>query len=172
LGNAGNDTLDGGDLEDSLIGGLGNDLLLGGGGSDVLNGSDSTAIGANEIDTLTGGGGGDLFVLGDGTVPFYATAANGADYAVITDFSVSDGDQVLLRDFSTGAHANSVNGYLIGDQLYGSIGSSNSYLYRDSNNDGSIGTGDNLIAAISATGGTGTNGALQTSDLRTMGVFV
>jgi Ca2+-binding RTX toxin-like protein len=173
VGNAGNDTLDGGDLEDSLVGGSGNDSLLGGNGSDILNGTDSTARGANEIDTLTGAGGGDLFVLGDGTNDFYNTAVNGGDYAYITDFSLSAFDQLQLRNLTTGAtHANTVNRYLIDSQIYGSVGTANSYLYCDNDNSGSVNVGDNLIAAIVATGGTGAGGALQTSDLNTIGIFV
>lgn len=173
LGNTGDDTLDGGDLEDALFGGIGNDLLIGGSGSDVLNGTSAAAAGANEIDTLTGGGSqGDLFVLGDGSTAYYNTAANGVDYAYLTDFSVTESDQLQLRDLSTGAHANTVNGYLVGAQIYGAIGTANSYLYRDTNNNGVINAGDNLIAAIAATGGSGAGGKLQTSDLNTIGIFV
>jgi Ca2+-binding RTX toxin-like protein len=171
VGNAGNDTLDGGDLEDSLVGGSGNDSLLGGEGSDILNGTNSTSRGANEIDTLTGAGGGDVFVLGDGFNAYYNTVADGGDYAYITDFSLSSGDQLLLRNLSTGAHPGTVNGYLIGSAIYGSVGTANSYLYLDNNN-GSVDSGDNLIAAIFATGGSGAGGALQTSDLNTIGIFI
>ena len=175
MGLEGSDTLDGGDLEDSLVGGIGSDFLLGGDGSDMLNGTDSTARGANEIDTLTGGAGRDLFVLGDGTNANYNTAANGGDYAYITDFSanLSSFDQLQLRNLTTGAtHANTVNGYLVGAQQYGVVGLANSYLYRDNDNNGSIGAGDNLIAAIVAADGTGVGGALQTSDLNTIGIFI
>jgi Ca2+-binding RTX toxin-like protein len=173
MGLAGADTLDGGDLEDSLVGGLGNDLLLGGDGSDILNGTDSAARGANEIDTLTGAGGGEVFVLGDGANAFYNTLLNDGDYAYITDFSLSAGDQLQLRNLTTGAtHANTANGYLIDVQIYGAVGSANSYLYRDSDNNGAVGAGDNLIAAIVAVDGTGVSGALQTSDLYTTGIFV
>ncbi|MCX6972879.1 MAG: calcium-binding protein [Verrucomicrobia bacterium] len=174
-GLAGSDTLDGGDLEDSLVGGIGSDFLLGGDGSDMLNGTDSTARGANEIDTLTGGAGRDLFVLGDGTNAYYNTAANGGDYAYISDFSanLSSFDQLQLRNLTTVAtHANTVNGYLVGAQQYGVVGLANSYLYHDNDNDGSIGAGDNLIAAIVAADGIGVGGALLTSDLNTIGIFI
>jgi Ca2+-binding RTX toxin-like protein len=173
LGNAGSDTLDGGDLEDVLFGGTGNDLLIGGSSSDVLNGTSAAAAGANEIDTLTGGGSqGDLFVLGDGSTAYYNTAASGGDYAYLTDFSLTENDQLQLRNLSVGAHANTVNGYLIGGQIYGAVGTANSYLYRDTDNSGAINLGDNLISAIVATGGSGLGGALQTSDLNTIGIFV
>ena len=169
-GRDGNDTLDGGALEDELSGGAGNDSLFGGDGSDVLAGTDSTAKGANEVDTLTGGNGADLFHLGDGANAYYDTAANGGDYALITDFSVIAGDQLQLRNLPV--HPDNVNGYLIGGQIYGAVGSANSYLYRDSNNNGTIESGDNLIAAIHATGGGGTGGALVTADLNKIGIFV
>jgi Ca2+-binding RTX toxin-like protein len=173
-GRDGNDTLDGGALEDELSGGAGNDSLFGGDGSDVLAGTDSTAIGANEVETLTGGNGADLFHLGDGANAYYDTAANSGDYALITDFSVIAADQLQLRDLSTGADPSTVNGYLIGDQNFGgaAIGSANSYLYRDSDNSGTINAGDNLIAAINASGGAGTGGALVTADLNKIGIFV
>ena len=166
-GRNGNDILDGGASEDELSGGAGNDSLFGGDGSDILAGTDSTAKGANEVDTLTGGSGADLFVLGDGANTYYSTAASAGDYALITDFSVTAGDQLQLRDLSSSADPSTVNGYLIGDQIYGRIGSANSYLYLDSNTDGTINAGDNLIATIAATGG-----ALVTTDLNKIGIFV
>ena len=172
-GAAGADTLDGGDLEDFLVGGSGSDSLHGGDENDNLNGTDATARGANEIDTLTGATGRDLFVLGDGTNAYYNTAASGGDYAYITDFSASSGDQLQLRNLTTGAtNANTINGYLIGNQIYGVVAGASCYLYHDTNNSGAINAGDNLIAAIVATGGTGAGGALQTSDLNTIGIFV
>jgi hypothetical protein len=67
-----------------------------------------------------------------------------------------------------------VNGYLIGDQSFGGapIPSANSYLYSDSDNSGTINAGDNLIAAINATGGGGAGDALVTADLNKIGIFV
>jgi hypothetical protein len=69
--------------------------------------------------------------------------------------------------------AASGNGYLIGaasapaQVLYGAIGSSNYYLYRDSNSNGTLEDGDNLIAAINS------SVALNTADLKsTHGWFV
>jgi Ca2+-binding RTX toxin-like protein len=157
-GAAGNDTLDGGDLEDSLVGGSGSDSLSGGDESDILNGS-SAAV-ANEIDTLTGGTRGDLFVLGGSVANFYGIGASN-NYAYITDFSVAEGDQLLLRAGLTyQIHNTPQAGGL-------SVGSSNSYIYLDVGVIGAVGAGDNLIAAIVATGG-----ALQTSDLNTIGIFV
>ncbi|PMH01776.1 retention module-containing protein [Vibrio lentus] len=72
-GGSGNDRLVGGSGDDTLIGGDGNDTLIGGGGSDIL----------------TGGNGMDSFVwlnIEDGV----------AD--TITDFNLSEGDQIDLRE--------------------------------------------------------------------------
>jgi Ca2+-binding RTX toxin-like protein len=170
LGGLGNDTLLGGTGNDRMLGGGGNDSMLGDTGNDFLLGALSTAFGANEIDTLTGGVGSDTFVLGDAVNAYYNTAANGSDYALITDFA--SGDKLQLRKFTTGVHANSVKGYVVGAKIYGAVGSANCYLYRDTNNNGIVNAGDNLIAAIRATGGTGVGGALKTSDLNTVGIFV
>ncbi|PMM61320.1 retention module-containing protein [Vibrio lentus] len=70
---SGNDRLEGGAGDDTLVGGDGNDTLIGGGGSDIL----------------TGGNGMDSFVwlnIEDGV----------AD--TITDFNLSEGDQIDLRE--------------------------------------------------------------------------
>jgi Ca2+-binding RTX toxin-like protein len=151
-------TLTGNSGNNSITGNIDNDLLVGGGGNDTLRGS--SEFGAEELDTLTGGGGADLFVLGASNYPFYNSLAQRGDYAVIMDFSVTEGDMLEL----TGSLKNS---YLVTDTLFGggSIGASNSYLYLDTNADGIIGNADNLIAAISATGGSGLAGALSTSDI-------
>ncbi|MFS1892923.1 retention module-containing protein [Vibrio lentus] len=72
-GGSGNDRLEGGMGDDTLVGGDGNDTLIGGGGSDIL----------------TGGDGMDSFVwlnIEDGV----------AD--TITDFNLSEGDQIDLRE--------------------------------------------------------------------------
>ncbi|OBT01318.1 hypothetical protein A9261_04350 [Vibrio tasmaniensis] len=72
-GGSGNDRLVGGSGDDTLISGDGNDTLIGGGGSDIL----------------TGGNGMDSFVwlnIEDGV----------AD--TITDFNLSEGDQIDLRE--------------------------------------------------------------------------
>ncbi len=90
-GLAGNDIIKGEAGKDLLIGGLGSDLLDGGAGNDTfLSGADSLG----ERDTLTGGLGVDTFSLGDVTQDFYddgntATAGTG-DYALITDFNISE----------------------------------------------------------------------------------
>jgi Ca2+-binding RTX toxin-like protein len=152
----------------TITSGSGNDSLAGGVGTDWLQGTSAAATGANEIDSLTGGAGNDTFVLGDATNAYYNTAPNGADYALIMDFST--GDKLQLKNLDPAAIG---NGYLIGDAavpsevLYGALGSSNYYLYRDSNNNNAIEAGDNLIAAINS------SVALTTADLKaTHGSFV
>ncbi|MEZ8381654.1 cadherin-like domain-containing protein, partial [Vibrio splendidus] len=72
-GGAGNDRLEGGAGDDTLVGGDGNDTLIGGGGSDIL----------------TGGDGMDSFV--------WLNIEDGVE-DTITDFSLSEGDQIDLRE--------------------------------------------------------------------------
>ena len=71
---------------DTLTGGSGDDTLFGGAGDDILNGTDSVAVGLNELDTLMGGGGADQFILGDANIAFYSTGGS-LDYVVIQDFT-------------------------------------------------------------------------------------
>jgi Ca2+-binding RTX toxin-like protein len=146
----------------TLLGGSGADTFTGGSGADWLQGTSALTAGANQIDTLTGDVGNDTFVLGDAVNAYYNTAVNGGDFAVITDFAAGDKLQLKTLD---GAAAG--NGYLIGNQIYGAVGSSNFYLYRDSNNNNAIEAGDNLIAAINS------SVALTTVNLKsTHGLFV
>ncbi|MFA0627153.1 retention module-containing protein [Vibrio sp. 10N.222.49.A3] len=70
---SGNDRLEGGSGNDTLVGGDGNDTLIGGGGSDIL----------------TGGDGMDSFV--------WFNIEDGVE-DTITDFSLSEGDQLDLRE--------------------------------------------------------------------------
>ncbi len=72
-GGSGNDRLEGGMGDDTLVGGDGNDTLIGGGGSDIL----------------TGGDGMDSFV--------WLNIEDGVE-DTITDFSLSEGDQIDLRE--------------------------------------------------------------------------
>ena len=103
-GNLGDDLLYGGKNNDTLKGGQGNDVLFGDFGNDSLIGVDVNSInpGANEIDTLTGGNmtpsdrnGVDYFVLGNNVQNFYTAGGNG-DYALITDFDLSQ-DKIQLK---------------------------------------------------------------------------
>ena len=103
-GGLGNDTIYGGRENDTLQGGQGNDVLFGDLGNDSLIGVDLNSInpGANEIDTLIGGKGNpnnghgfDSFVLGNNIQNFY-TAGGNDDYALITDFNLSQ-DTIELK---------------------------------------------------------------------------
>lgn len=76
IGQAGNDRLDGGGGNDILKGNHGRDRLRGGDGNDWLNGDKGN-------DILIGGDGADRFCL-----------SSGKD--TIKDFSISDGDQLLI----------------------------------------------------------------------------
>jgi Ca2+-binding RTX toxin-like protein len=78
-GLGGADRLNGADGDDGLFGGPGRDALFGDDGDDVLDGG-------RDADMLFGCGGADLFVLADGDAP-----------DVIRDFSVAEGDAVLIR---------------------------------------------------------------------------
>ena len=73
IAGSGDDRLEGGSGDDTLIGGDGNDTLIGGGGSDIL----------------TGGNGMDSFV--------WLNIEDGVE-DTITDFSLSEGDQIDLRE--------------------------------------------------------------------------
>ncbi|MDE6788586.1 MAG: hypothetical protein K2J47_04610, partial [Ruminococcus sp.] len=59
FGEAGNDTLNGGNGNDQLFGGIGNDTLNGNGGNDILDGGEGT-------DYLQGGAGNDTYIFSVG----------------------------------------------------------------------------------------------------------
>jgi Ca2+-binding RTX toxin-like protein len=97
----GNDTLSGGNGDDHLNGQVGNDVLNGGTGNDKLYGDDgidrligfgSVGVDVGEYDELSGGGGADRFVLGNSATSFYVESGDG--YAIITDYSRSQGDAI------------------------------------------------------------------------------
>ncbi|MBD2559429.1 MULTISPECIES: calcium-binding protein [Nostoc] len=113
-GGLGNDRLEGNAGNDRLNGDLGNDTLVGGAGNDTLVGSGGFNTG--EIDVLTGG------VLFQGVQSIDTFSLNSsyrqAGHAIITDFSLTDGDKLNLRgsasdytfvqqNFSTGTFTNS-----------------------------------------------------------------
>jgi hypothetical protein len=87
-GNAGNDSLNGGNGNDTLIGNPGNDTLIGGNGSDLLFGNAGNDVlnGDNGEDTLRGGLGTDILTGGNGKDVFVFAAGEGID--TITDFSL------------------------------------------------------------------------------------
>jgi Ca2+-binding RTX toxin-like protein len=90
LGTSTRDRITGSSGADLLIGLAGNDVISGGDGDDIIIGH--SMVGAkNEVDTLTGGRGADRFVLAGG---YLGDGANG--YALITDFSLAQRDQLIL----------------------------------------------------------------------------
>jgi Ca2+-binding RTX toxin-like protein len=102
-GDQGRDSLYGEDGDDSLIGGAGNDNLVGGNGKDKLLGVQPgvSLAGKKQIDSLTGGNDADLFQLGDSTRAYYndglASSQGLGDYALITDFSLTQQDVIQLN---------------------------------------------------------------------------
>jgi Ca2+-binding RTX toxin-like protein len=83
LGNLGADTCEGGLGDDVIRGGQADDVLRGGDGSDWLSGDRGT-------DTVTGGAGADIF---------HTFGEAGVD--LVTDFSVAQGDRVMLDPGTT-----------------------------------------------------------------------
>lgn len=103
LGEAGNDILYGGSGRDILIGGDGNDTLFGGNGNDRLLGERGRDVldGGNGNDTLEGGRGNDTLTGGNGADHFAFFNNNGRN--LITDFSVAEGDLLVLSAGLVGA---------------------------------------------------------------------
>jgi Ca2+-binding RTX toxin-like protein len=145
-----------GNSQDNLIvGNILNDNILGEGGNDTLTGT--SALGSGEIDTFTGGTGADLFMLGNSASVFYDNLPGAGDYAYIRDFSVEQGDKLQLHGGAT--------------YFFDAGAGSQSLLYRDSDGNLSLSVGDNLIADIIATGGSGENKNLVFSDLAKIAVY-
>jgi len=160
----GADALDGGGGTDTFFGGAGNDMLIGGSGVDFLCGVSTLSGGlGSEIDTLTGAAGADTFALADASNAYYNGPDSGAaNYALIMDF-VAGTDKLQLK---TGVD------YVIGGAIYGVLGGANCYLYQDLNSNSSVDAGENLIAAIIATGGSGAGGALTQANLAANRILV
>ena len=98
VGTAYDDTIFGGTKNDHISGGDGNDTLYGGAGSDHLFGGDGDDFLSGGIgsDGLNGGAGADIF-------HFDATALDGST-DTISDFSMTDGDVIDIRDVLDGAY--------------------------------------------------------------------
>ena len=86
-GGDGNDTLIGRSGDDTLIGNAGDDVLMGGDGDDRLDGQ-------NGADLMTGGAGANKFVLDFAEAGGANVDDDGND--VITDFTVADGDKLVV----------------------------------------------------------------------------
>ena len=116
------------------INGTGNtqaNAITGNSGDNELDGG----IGTNGVDTLTGLGGADTFILGNASTSYYTTSSD-LDYAVITDFSTTQGDRLQLNGSS--------NLYTIGS-LDGTAAQGLSPNYKG------LYLGGDLIAAINDT---------------------
>lgn len=119
-GNQGDDTVDGGDGNDFVRGGQGNDLVFGGAGDDIhVNGNigDDIVHGGTGNDGVFGGQGSDQLFgdegndtlsgdLGDDTLTGGAGAdrfriAVGGGHDIVKDFSLAEGDKVLLAPGTT-----------------------------------------------------------------------
>ncbi|CAK1701617.1 Cadherin-like domain-containing protein [Vibrio crassostreae] len=79
------------DFDTNLTGGSGNDRLVGGAGDDTLVGGDGN-------DTLIGGGGSDILTGGDGMDSFVWLNIEDGVEDTITDFDLSEGDSIDLRE--------------------------------------------------------------------------
>ena len=94
-GKFGNDTLRGAYGNDVLIGNGKHDLLRGGRGDDILKGKTGhdRLIGGDQDDLLNGGKGDDTLIGGSGADRFRLSTGND----IISDFSIADGDQLLIK---------------------------------------------------------------------------
>jgi Ca2+-binding RTX toxin-like protein len=99
-GEGGNDVLAGNSGNDHLYGGVGNDMLYGGSGDDDLYGGPGNDYldGGSGNDFLVGGEGSDILIGGIGADTFVFSALGGEGADTITDFSIADGDVLLLKD--------------------------------------------------------------------------
>jgi Ca2+-binding RTX toxin-like protein len=122
-GDAGNDTLYGGGYNDYLVGGTGNDYMSGGYGNDTLSGYGSGL----EYDYYNGGYGADTFALGSSYGSYYQGGTSGNGYAIIEDYSYSQGDKIQL--YSGGS-------YYVSSGNYGGTSALDSYIYSYSSTGG------------------------------------
>jgi Ca2+-binding RTX toxin-like protein len=124
-GNQGADTLAGGEGNDWVVGGQSGDILFGEAGNDIVYGNlgDDTCLGGEGNDTIRGGqgddivfgGAGDDWLFGDrgedivigglGADTFFSFGDAGIDR--VLDFSVNDGDRVVIEAGTTYTYAQS-----------------------------------------------------------------
>jgi Ca2+-binding RTX toxin-like protein len=135
-GDAGDDTLIGGNNQDSIDGGLGNDVLIGGGGNDTLSGGEGNDLLFGDFlfsggdDLLDGGAGNDTLMGGFGN----DTLKGGAD-----------DDYLYGEEGADSLFGETGNDYLAGglnnDYLNG--GEGNDTLVGDAGNDTLVGGAGN-----------------------------
>jgi Ca2+-binding RTX toxin-like protein len=126
LGQAGNDTLYGDAGIDYLFGGDGDDGLVGGDGNDFLSGDSGKDIlaGGTGVDTLVGGLGADEFAPGDAYV---VPLADNFSTDFITDFSVVQGDRLLVFGLYVGVNVSHDVALVANDSL--AAGSGKALVY-------------------------------------------
>jgi Ca2+-binding RTX toxin-like protein len=143
-GEAGNDTIDGGDGNDKIEGGMGNDSLLGGAGDDILDGgSDAYHVDdGTGFDTLRGGDGADQITDNADGGALYGDA--GSDYIYLRGIIASYIDGGVDDDNITVVNANNstVLGGVGNDSIYGTSYDNNS----SSNLNINAGGGDDLVS--------------------------
>lgn len=134
MGGGGADVLEGGAGNDELFGGSANDRLKGGSGNDILSGDDGNDYlnAGRGDDTLDGGAGNDRIYLGAGND--IATGGLGADRFVfrsndldggadvITDFDVSQGDRLDLRQLDLGGAEPDLSAWFEAATAFGASG--------------------------------------------------
>ena len=95
-------------------------MLVGDSGANYINGFGTAPSQASQFDSLTGGAGADTFILGGGWGISYFEPGDG--YAVITDWSPSEGDKISVLDpesFNLGGGE-----YFLEKKFVGGIGTS------------------------------------------------
>jgi Ca2+-binding RTX toxin-like protein len=105
---------------DSIVSAAGNDYLIGGAGNDRLTANDGldTLDGGSGDDTLIGGIGNDTLIGGAGADQFTYLSTQQSD--TITDFSISDGDQMRLGSVT---FANTASGNTLAASDYQTVSS-------------------------------------------------
>ena len=157
-GGTGNNYMSGGAGKDSITGGTGNDTLAGGAGDDVLVGGNGVNlfIGGDGADTMTGGTGVDTYDFYDSAESSGLNADTITNFVTTKDkfvFDTSGLDNVGGLNFATSAFLGNVaTATLANTALLAGTGhlqavyiTGEHTLYIDSNDNGSIDTGDFAI---------------------------
>jgi Ca2+-binding RTX toxin-like protein len=102
LGRSGNDTMYGGNGNDKLDGGSGDDYVYGDAGNDLVAGGsgDDYVYGGAGDDIVRGGFGDDVMYGGEGCDQFVFCDVDYECFDTIKDFSVTDRDQIDIKDMA------------------------------------------------------------------------
>jgi Ca2+-binding RTX toxin-like protein len=162
-GNDGDDILTHNAYSGTISGGAGNDTISGNAGQDTIDGGTGA-------DTMTGGADADTFMIGSGDNDIGIDVANNS-MDTITDF-VTGSDKVDISAFTVETDANDVSGATANDVaavltlandtltadttkgviiVTNAMGSGDSYIYIDADNDGDLDDNDILIIFEDAT---------------------